>query len=128
MKTLIFTLGVVLCFALNYCLQPTKLVLVHPNFSDVSQSILIVLENPPLTRTGRIEWWVNNKKVIIANLNKKLDTTRVWSIAIYDLGDGFKINNPREMETTSYCFKDLPTQINCIKKNVVLGISNIGIK
>ncbi len=124
MKKLIFIIGIIFLGVISHLIQKTKLVLVDAEISEQYQWIGVVLEDPPLTRSGTMEWWEDNKTIVLGSLTHKIDTTKFWSVTIYALGDGFKMYDPREAETVSYCFNNLPTQLNCIKKDVLLLVRN----
>lgn len=115
MKKWTFLLGVIVCWAVIYLIQPTKIALIYPETSIGTPWIGIVLENPPVTDSTQMDWWENHKSTILSSLNKPFDINSTWSVRIFNLGDGFKKYNPKK-ELESYCFDDLPTKLNCIKK------------
>lgn len=117
MKKWMFLLGIIVCWAVIYLIQPTKIALVYSDTSiGRNPWIAIVLENPPITRSAKIDWWENNKSTILSSLNKQFDMKGIWSVNIYELGKGFKMFDPDKPELERYCFDNLPTKLSCIKK------------
>ncbi len=114
-------LSLLLISALIYFLwmefKPVKIIAVHQrnNYSD------ILVENFPITDSGKIAWWIKNKSMLAEKYKiPKPASYDSFTIIFWDFGDGYK----EEGKYDRRCFDDMKTSKNCIDKNSLLTVRN----
>ncbi|CNF18580.1 DUF943 family protein [Yersinia similis] len=114
-------LSLLLISALIYFLwmefKPVKIIAVHQrnNYSD------ILVENFPITDSGKIAWWIKNKSMLAEKYKiPKPASYGSFTIIFWDFGDGYQ----EEDKYDRLCFDDMKTAENCIDKNSFLTVRN----
>lgn len=104
----------------HWILIPTEIIATHPH----GTSRIILVKNFPLTVSGKMKWWKENKKL----LKDKYDTPFIrdngsYSVTIWDIGKGYQIKKPRDDtffpdHDTEYllCFEEMKVEANCVDK------------
>lgn len=121
------TFSILLIYLFVTQTEPVKVV-----YASSEQSTSdIVVDNFPLTESGRLAWWKENKRMLeekfaIPAIDK---TEEAWSITFWNYGEGFKqytddggyFLNPFYKEL--YCFDDIADAKKCIDKDVAMIVS-----
>ncbi len=97
--------------------KPVKIIAVHQrnNYSD------ILVENFPITDSGKIAWWIKNKSMLAEKYKiPKPASYGSFTIIFWDFGDGYQ----EEGKYDRLCFDDMKTAENCIDKNSFLTVRN----
>jgi len=112
---LVFFAVLLLGYVLWLSWRPVKIVAVHQDhhFSDV------LVENFPLTDKGKINWWLENKKMLREKYQVPApDKDGYFSLTFWSFGEGYK-------ETDGYdrlCFDDKKPPLNCIEKDALFTV------
>ena len=109
----ILVAGIISCLSL----RPVEIIAIHTEgrFSDV------LLKNPPLTESGMIRWWQDNRVQLKHQYNlPQTDENGNFTMIFWDLAGGLK---PEKIDD-SICFPQLKPPANCIDKNKRLWVSN----
>lgn len=109
---------VLLVYSLWLSLRPVKIIAVHHRGSNFSA---ILVENPPVTDKGKINWWMENKAVFKEKYNVPNPAEDgSFSVTIWLFGDGYK----EEGKYDRLCFNEMKTKKNCIEKDAVFTVTN----
>ncbi|WP_371368344.1 DUF943 family protein [Pseudomonas sp. QL9] len=128
MKRMFLILPVVISLCLFDCgvwwaSLPTKIDAVHRNgnFSDVLVSPF------PLTDSGRIEWWENNKAHIKAEYGIPEPKPDGYFEILFWSWDGiYRVDHGTDEDSDLRCFADMPGKANCIvKSNIPLQVTHL---
>jgi len=98
-------------------LRPVEIIATHTEgrFSDV------LLKNPPLTESGMIRWWLDNRERLKHQYNlPQTDENGNFTMIFWDLAGGLK---PEKIDD-SICFPELKPPANCIDKNSLMWVRN----
>ncbi|MGC1028197.1 DUF943 family protein [Pantoea agglomerans] len=115
---------IALGFYLNFS-RKTEIIIADQelNFSNIA------VKNFPLTESGKITWWKENKEY----LRKKYDIPKPasngdWYINIWDFGDGFKPKPKGDIRIYNSDTQDLMCFDNdenkCIDKKMIMRVEN----
>lgn len=109
MKKLLYTLIALTLFATGYRLYyPVKIIGIHPLSRN---TIVLVVQNFPWTKKGKINWWRKKGPEIFNKLNLKPDD---YSVFIYNTR--YKKDSGTDEDSDLLCFKEMKTEQNCISK------------
>ncbi len=127
-KTITLLLLLAIIISVSFILfRPTRIIAVH---TDGSSSFILV-ENPPMTDTGKINWWRENKKLLQEKYGVPvIKENGTSSEIIWDFDTGYQLKKPRDNELFPdddvdylYCFEDKKSEANCVdKKNQIMSI------
>ncbi|MBS0910789.1 DUF943 family protein [Tatumella sp. JGM118] len=99
-------------------LRPVEIIAVHHRGNNFSA---ILVQNPPITDKGKINWWMENK----ATFKEKYNVPNPaedgsFSVTVWLFGDGYK----EEGKYDRFCFNDMKTKKNCIEKDAVFTVTH----
>lgn len=79
----------------------------------------ILVRNFPFTDEGKINWWLENKKMLEKEYQTpKPDIDGSFYLTFWLFGEGYK----EEGKYDRLCFKDMKPPINCIEKDRVFSV------
>lgn len=94
--------------------RPVKIIAVHDDGNYSS----ILVKNFPVTDKGKIEWWLENKKILKTRYNiPKPASYGSYDVTFWDFGDGYK-----KEKYDRLCFDEMKATMNCIDKKAVFTI------
>ncbi len=116
---LLFLAGCVLpSYWIWLSLRPVEIIGVHHRGSNFSA---VLVENPPITDKGKINWWMENKTIFKEKYNVPNSAQDgSFSVTVWLFGDGYK----EEGKYDRFCFNDMKTKKNCIEKDAVFTVTN----
>lgn len=80
-------------------------------------SLVVVVENFPVTPAGRWWWWNKNHE----RLQKTLPSPqKPFTIMVVHSGEGYQ--NPQAADSDAFCFEDISAEEQCINKNFLMYI------
>lgn len=82
------------------------------------KDINILAKNFPITYRGKLNWWRKNERKILEKYNLPENN---FSVYIWDFGDGYQKLSPYDSEDEFYCFPDMKSEFNCIKKDIYMS-------
>lgn len=118
----IYILLIISCTLLSYLswlsMRPVVIIAIHDRGNNY---ISVLVRNFPLTDSGKINWWLKNKKILKDKYNlPNSEKDESFSITFWLFGDGYK----EEGKYDRLCFHDMKTDVNCIEKNAVFSVDN----
>lgn len=119
-KNTLFTISF-FAFILLLCiiwlsLRPVDIVAIHHRSRGFSD---ILVRNFPFTDEGKINWWLENKKMLEKEYQTpKPDIDGSFYLTFWLFGEGYK----EEGKYDRLCFKDMKPPINCIEKDRVFSV------
>ncbi|TKV05819.1 DUF943 family protein [Citrobacter sp. wls619] len=85
-------------------------------YSD--KDINILARHFPITDRGKLNWWRKNERKILEKYNLPEND---FSVYIWNFGDGYQKLSPYDAEDEFYCFPDIKSEFNCIKKDIYMS-------
>ncbi|WP_029591326.1 DUF943 family protein [Franconibacter pulveris] len=121
MKKLAYALAIAILVASGLFLysehRPVRVYDVHRG--EFTAQILV--DDLPWTSSAKIDWWLENEKVIKSTLHlQENNSGDVLDYYIYAYGEGYKIQGKQD----EICFSDMATAKNCIEKNILMSVSS----
>lgn len=121
MKKLAYALAIAILVASGLILyseyRPVRVYDVHRG--EFTAQILV--DDLPWTSSAKIDWWLENEKVIKSKLHLQENNSEdVLDYYIYAYGEGYKIQGKQD----EICFSDMATTTNCIEKNILMSVSS----
>lgn len=109
MKTMGAIFLILVCTLVGYRLcYPARIIDIHRTSEN---SITLVVEYFPWTKTGKIRWWERQRDGIFKQLNFN---ERLYSVYIYNTR--YKKDSGTDQDSDLFCFEDMATQENCVSK------------
>ncbi|MFE8116885.1 DUF943 family protein [Brenneria goodwinii] len=105
-------------YAIIWLFRPVKIVAIHQH----NDSSYVLVLNFPLTDRGKIDWWLKNREMLKEKYAiPKRSSYGSFTIAFLGFGEGYM-----ESEYDRLCFEDMPTEKNCIEKQILFVIDDNG--
>ncbi|QGY27482.1 DUF943 family protein [Pantoea cypripedii] len=76
-------------------------------------SLAIIVDHLPLSESGKIDWWLENKNGILAQY-----ADNPLYITFFAFGDGYQELGKKDR----LCFNDINPPKNCIDKNILMSV------
>lgn len=110
-------ISLLLIFTLWISLRKVEIVAVYKEGDFIS----ILVKNFPLTDSGKISWWLQNRNTLQEKYNLPQPYHKTFSsIIFWDFAEGYKEKGKYDRR----CFNDRNAPLNCIEKNIILTIWN----
>ncbi|PIJ43728.1 DUF943 family protein [Tatumella sp. OPLPL6] len=114
---LTLAISVLLIFTLWISLRKVEVVAVYKEGDFIS----ILVNNFPLTDSGKISWWLKNRNTLQEKYNLPQPYQKTFSsIVFWDFAEGYKEQGKYDRR----CFDGREPPLNCIEKNIILTIWN----
>ncbi|WP_246494600.1 DUF943 family protein [Brenneria izadpanahii] len=105
-------------YGIIWLFRPVKIVAIHQH----NDSSYVLVLNFPLTSRGKIDWWLKNREMLQEKYAiPKRSSYGSFTIAFLDFSEGYK-----ESEYDRLCFEDMPSEKNCIEKQLVFSVDDNG--